>query len=194
MLKTPLVLTLGILTAGLSGFAADKFDFNKLDLGKLPPPSAQKGLTFEKNIKPILESSCLRCHGQQRPKGDLSLDTLESLLKGGKDGKVVVVGDSKKSPLVIAAAQIDDETAMPPKRGPGRGGPGGPGGPGGGRPGAGGPPPGVGNGTPGGPNAGGPPPGGFGGPGGPGGFGPPPKPLTPEQVALVRAWIDQGAK
>src|SRR6266850_22127 len=153
MLKTPLVLTLGILTAGLSGFAADKFDFNKLDLGKLPPPSAQKGLTFEKNIKPILESSCLRCHGQQRPKGDLSLDTLESLLKGGKDGKVVVVGDSKKSPLVIAVAQMDDETAMPPKRGPGRGGPGGPGGPGG-RPGAGGPPPGGGNGTPGGPNAG----------------------------------------
>ena len=48
-----------------------------------------------------------------------------------------------------------------------------------------------------------------GGPGGPGGppdgkggpgpepgkqQGPPPKPLTPEQVGLVRAWIDQGAK
>src|SRR6266403_1731771 len=42
---------------------------------------------------------------------------------------------------VIAAAQIDDETAMPPKRGPGRGGPGGPGGFGG--PGS--PPPGGGN-------------------------------------------------
>lgn len=25
-------------------------------------------------------------------------------------------------------------------------------------------------------------------------FGPPPKPLTAEQVGLVRAWIDQGAK
>jgi len=31
-------------------------------------------------------------------------------------------------------------------------------------------------------------------PGGPGGFGPPPKPLTPEQVGLIRAWVDQGAK
>ena len=28
----------------------------------------------------------------------------------------------------------------------------------------------------------------------PRGFGPPPKPLTAEQVGLVRAWIDQGAK
>jgi hypothetical protein len=129
MLKTLLLITLGMLTAGLSGLAADKFDLSKLDLAKLPPPSAQKGLTFEKDIKPILESSCFRCHGQQRPKADLSLVTRESLLKGGKDGKVVVIGDSKKSPLVIAVAQIDDETAMPPKRGPGRGGPGGPGGP-----------------------------------------------------------------
>ena len=43
-------------------------------------------------------------------------------------------------------------------------------------------------------------PGGFGGPGGPNGPdnagnpGPPTKPLTAEQVGLVRAWIDQGAK
>src|SRR6185369_6000961 len=38
--------------------------------------------------------------------------------------------------------------------------------------------------------------GGAGGAGGPGaaGSGPAPKPLTPEQVGLVRAWIDQGAK
>jgi hypothetical protein len=42
--------------------------------------------------------------------------------------------------------------------------------------------------------------GGFGGGGrgpgggGPGGGGPAPKPLTAEQVGLVRAWIDQGAK
>ena len=37
--------------------------------------------------------------------------------------------------------------------------------------------------------------GGPNGPGGPpGGFGPPAKALTPEQVGLVRAWIDQGAK
>src|SRR5436853_1920982 len=183
MLKTTLLLTLGMLTTGLSGLAADKFDFSKLDLAKLPPPSAKKALTFEKDIKPLLESSCLRCHGQQRPKGDLSLDTLESLLKGGKDGKIVVVGDSKKSPLIIAAAQIDDETAMPPKRGPGRGGPRGPGNPGGpGSSGPGGPGPG-----PGGPSNHGAE--GFGPPdgprGGPGGFGPP-KPLSAQQVGLLR--------
>src|SRR5437660_10760178 len=128
----------------------------------------------------MFESSCFRCHGEEKQKGELRLDSLQAVLKGGEDGKVIIPGASKKSLLVIAAARIDDETAMPPKPKPG--GPGGnrPGGPGG----RGGP------GSPGGAGGGR----GPGGPGGPGGFGPPPKPLTPEQVGLIRAWVDQGAK
>ncbi len=176
--------------------AADKLDFSKLDLSKLPPPAKQAGVTYAKDIQPLFEASCVRCHGENRPKAGLRLDSADAVLKGSKDGKVVVPGDSQKSLLTIAVAQLDPELSMPPKRGPGRRGPGGLGGPNG-HPG--GPPEGPGGqGAPGGP--GGPPPGGQGnrppgGPGGgPGGFGPPPTPLTPEQVSLVRAWIDQGAK
>ena len=153
----------------------------EVDISKLPPAAQKKGLTYANDIRPILETSCLRCHGQDRPKAGLRLDSQEGVLKGGKDGKVIVKGQSAKSLLVIAVARLDPETAMPPTGRPGRGGPGG-------RPP--GPPPGAGGGT----NfqqrpSGGP----QGGPG-PGGFGPPPKPLTPEQVGLIRAWIDQGAK
>src|SRR6266571_1321686 len=129
---TSTLLTLSLVTAAWSVRADEKFDFSKLDLSKLPPPANQKGLTYAKDIRPMLEASCFRCHGEERPKGGLRLDSLEAALKGGEDGKIIVAGKSKESPLVIAAAQIDDETAMPPKRGPGgRGGPGGPGGPGG---------------------------------------------------------------
>ncbi len=172
----PALIVFGLVSAGLTVSAAEKMDFSKLDLSKLPPPAQKKGLTYSNDIQPLLEASCVRCHGQNRPKARLQLNSLDGALKGGEDGKVIVPGDSKKSLLVIAAAQIDDETAMPPKRGPGRGGPRGPGGP----------PPGDGGG-PGGP-------GGPGSPGGPGGFGPPPKPLTAEQVGMLRAWVDQGAK
>jgi hypothetical protein len=152
----------------------------EVDLSKLPPPATAKGVTYTKDIKPLLEASCLRCHGAERPKAGLRLDSLEGALQGSKDGKVIVPGNSKESLLVLAVSQLDEEKAMPPKFKPGHGRPGGPGGPGG-------PPPAG--------NPGGGPPSGPGGPQGGGrGFGPPPKPLTTEQVGLVRAWIDQGAK
>ena len=170
-MKTHALILGGLVAVVSTVTAGEAVDLSKIDLSKLPPAATKKGLTFSQDIQPLLEASCSRCHGQDRPKAGLQLTSLDTLLKGGKDGKVVVPGDSKKSLLVIAAAQIDEETAMPPKHGPGHGGPGG------GRP-------------PGGQQGGG----GPGGPGGPGGFGPPPKPLTAEQVGLVRAWVDQGSK
>ena len=201
MNKTTTALIASLLASSSCVFAGEKTDFSKLDLSKLPPAAVIQGITYAKDIRPLFETSCFRCHGQDRQKGGLQLNSLDSVLRGGEDGKVLVPGDSTNSLLVIAASQIDEETAMPPKRGPGgrgRGGPGGgPGGPGQGGFGAGGdrPP----NGDSPGPRPGGngPPEGAgrFGGGSGPGGgFGPPPKPLTSEQVGLLRAWIDQGAK
>jgi Planctomycete cytochrome C len=195
-----------IMACGLAILAGPVFAAP--DLSRLPAAATQQGVTYAKDIRPLFEASCFRCHGSERQKGDLRLDSLEAIMKGGKDGDVVVPGKSDKSDLVIAVAQIDDDTAMPPKKGPGRGrGPGG--GPGGGGPGGGGAggPGGQGQAQPQGQSAGGGPNfdgagrgpggpgGGFGGPGGPRGRGgPPSKPLTAAQVALVRAWIDQGAK
>jgi hypothetical protein len=161
-----------------------------VDLTKLPPASKQPGVTYEKDIRPILSASCFRCHGEQRPKAGLRLDSLEAALKGSKEGKVITPGKSETSKLVVAVARLDPESAMPPaqrQRGPRSGGPGGQGG----APGEAGasahgegsqPPQAGGQGAP----------GGAGGPRGP--MGPPPKPLTSEQVGLIRAWIDQGAK
>jgi len=171
-MKTHALILGGLVAVASAAIAGEAVDLSKIDLSKLPPAATKKGLTYSTDIKPLLEASCTRCHGQDRPKAGLQLTSLDAILKGTKEGKVVVPGDSKKSILVIAAAQIDEETAMPPRRGPGHGGPGG------GRP-------------PGGQQGGG---GGPGGPGGPGGFGPPPKPLTAEQVGLMRAWVDQGSK
>jgi hypothetical protein len=180
-MKPALALTVfGLLLAGLPAPAQnppdDHWDISKIDVSKLPPASGQKDVTFDKDILPLFKASCVRCHGGQKPKGGLRLDSPAAVLKGGREGKMVVPGDSKKSLLVAAAARIDDDIAMPPKRHP--------------RGGSGGPPPGQ----EGGPGPGGNTNGPGGGPGGPGKSGPPPKPLTAEEVGLVRAWIDQGAK
>lgn len=145
------------------------------DLTKLPPASTQSGVTYAKDIRPLFEASCINCHGERRQRAGLRLDSLEAVLQGSDEIKVVIPGNSKESPLVHAVAQIDDETAMPPRRQRGGFG-GGPGGPD--RPGAGRGPDGArgpgGDGGPAGGPPGGPPggrgPGGRGG-GGPGGLG-----------------------
>ena len=171
-----ILMAAGIVSAGSLGLAGP------VDLSKLPPPSTQQGVTYDKDIHPMLEaSSCIRCHGPQKPKAGLRLDSREGVLKGSKDGKVVTPGNSEKSQLVVAVARLDPESAMPPKPKPPRK-----------------RPDGAGMST----NAPAehssmsqtPPAGGPGGPGGdPAHKMPPPKTLRPEQVGIVRAWIDQGA-
>jgi hypothetical protein len=113
-----ILLSLGII--GSPALAA-------VDLAKLPPASAKPGLTYEHDIRPILETSCFRCHGNEgKPRGGLRLDSLDALRQGGKDGKILTSGDDTGSPIVIAVSRLDEEKAMPPNPRPQRGG--GPGG------------------------------------------------------------------
>lgn len=121
---------LGVLALGAVGSLGD------VDVSKLPPASAQKGVTFAKDIKPIFEKNCFKCHGEEKQKGDLRLDTVEAVKKGSEHGPVVVVGNSAKSSLVHSVAGLIEDGLMPPKG----------------------------------------------------------DPLTKEQIGLIRAWIDQGAK
>lgn len=114
----------------------------KVDISKIPPASTQQGITYAQDIKPIFDKSCVRCHGEHKPKGHLRLDSLEGVLKGSEDGKVVVLGDGAGSMLVQNIAHVGDpdDYMPPPKNKAGIG------------------------------------------------------PLTPEQIGLIRAWVDQGAK
>jgi hypothetical protein len=134
-LKSSLVI-IAILGACSAVFAAD------VDTSKLPPAATKTGVTYATDIKPILDASCIKCHGEQKPKAKLRLDNLDGILKGGEDGKVVEAGNSAKSMLVLNVAHIGDadDFMPPPKNKMGL------------------------------------------------------KQLTPEQVGLIRAWIDQGAK
>src|SRR5262245_53222177 len=111
MKHLPVILISTVDAVGAAKVAAAA----SVDLTKLPPAAKQDGVTYAKDIKPIFESSCLRCHGSERPKAGLRLDSLESALKGSKDGKVIVPGKSQESQLVIAVARLDEEKAMPPK-------------------------------------------------------------------------------
>ena len=113
-----------------------------VDVSKIPPASDKKGATYAGDIKGIFDKSCIRCHGPEKPKARLRLDSLEGALKGSEDGKVIQPGNSAGSLLIHCVAHAGDPDV----------------------------------------------------------YMPPPKnkaniaPLTKEQIGLIRAWIDQGAR
>ena len=67
---------------------------------------------FAKEIQPIFKTSCGECHGATQQKGGFRVDSKEDLLKGGEGyGKVILPGNSAKSPLVAIIAGMDDDIA-----------------------------------------------------------------------------------
>ena len=56
--------------------------------------------TFDADIRPLLETKCLACHGSDSPQAGLDLRTKASILHGGKSGPALVVGASSGSLLL----------------------------------------------------------------------------------------------
>ena len=106
-----------------------------VDVSKLPA-AATRPVNFVKDIQPILEQSCLKCHNPDVSMSGLRLDDREHALKGGDLGTDIFPGKSDRSRLIHLAARLVSDPEMPPK---GQG-----------------------------------------------------DPLTAEEVAILRAWIDQG--
>ena len=100
------------------------------------PAAVTREVNFAKDVKPIFESSCIKCHGRGRDKGNFRIDSRETLLKGGDSGPALVSGKGAESLLVELVSGLDPDNVMPKKG----------------------------------------------------------SKLTAEQIAILRAWVDQGAK
>jgi hypothetical protein len=90
---------------------------------------------YVRDVKPLLARYCVSCHGADRPKVGLRLDTAASAIEGGSGGPSVVPGKADESPLLLAVTGEGDGAQMPYKR----------------------------------------------------------PPLSPQQIQILRDWIDQGA-
>ncbi|HKQ38676.1 MAG TPA: c-type cytochrome domain-containing protein [Verrucomicrobiae bacterium] len=107
-MKTVVVFAIVALPVAVA-FAAEP------DISKLPPPAAKKDLTFAKDIKPIIEKSCLKCHSGEKPKSKYRVETLEAMIKGGESGDAAIIrGKSEKSPLIHYVADLVVDMEMPP--------------------------------------------------------------------------------
>lgn len=71
----------------------------KTGLGTLPVGNLDSASAFQALVQPILTQRCGSCHNPDQKKGGLSLASLDDLLAGGKDGKVMVPGRSGESEI-----------------------------------------------------------------------------------------------
>lgn len=133
--RNGLVLAAGLLLSSLP--LSIELSAATVDTSKLPPASTGR-VDFDRDIKPLFDKSCIRCHGAEKPKGGFRLDERERALKGGEQGVAIVPGHGDQSSLVHFTARLVEDMEMPPA---GKG-----------------------------------------------------DPLTPQQIGLLRAWIDQGAQ
>ena len=80
------------------------------------PETSVKAPDFHNEVRGILETSCVSCHGVNDQKGGLRLDTLAFAKQGGDSGPAVVPGNKIDSTLLerIHLSPEDDEI-MPPK-------------------------------------------------------------------------------
>jgi WD40 repeat protein len=103
-------------------------------------PKRDKPVDFRTDILPFLKTNCIACHHAKDPEGQLVLENVKSILKGGDSGPSVVPGKSGESLMLTSAAQ-QKKPFMPPRKNK------------------------VGAGA-----------------------------LTPQQLGLLKLWIDQGCK
>src|SRR3989442_877348 len=80
-------------------------------LKRLPPPATTQ-VNFSKDVKPILEASCIKCHGRGRDKGHFRIDSRDTLLKGGESGAAVIPGKSEESLIIELVSGLDSDNVM----------------------------------------------------------------------------------
>src|SRR5687768_7247811 len=65
-------------------------------------PNREQAQFFEQKIRPLLANNCFKCHGPDKQRGGLRLDSLTGMLSGGESGPALVPGKPEESHLVEA--------------------------------------------------------------------------------------------
>jgi WD40 repeat protein len=130
-----ILLSLSLLSlASLAIWAADKAEPKGRPV-RVVALTRKEPVDYDRDIVPIFTAKCLVCHSGAIKKGKLDLSTHESLMRGGRDGRPVVVPRGVADSLLVKLAA----RTMPPDDSK-------------------------------------------------------LAPLTPEELALLKLWIDQGAR
>ena len=80
----------------------------------LPKPAVAE-VDFARDIQPVLQRSCWKCHGPEKQRSGFRLDQRGAALQGGELGKAILPGKSAESPLIRMVAGLEEGLDMPPE-------------------------------------------------------------------------------
>ena len=126
-LMATILLILIIITGHLGGSLTHGTDYltspltgdeeeDTASFHRKPIADLQHAVIYADIIQPIFRAKCYSCHGPNRQKGKLRLDDPDRIMKGGKDGVVIIAGKTDKSELIKRIfLPRNDEHHMAPK-------------------------------------------------------------------------------
>ena len=79
-------------------------------------PAVGAPVDFLREVRPIFEAKCFKCHGPEKQKSGFRLDASQVALHGGEaHAPNIVPGQPDRSPLLRFVSGVDREMRMPPK-------------------------------------------------------------------------------
>ena len=104
----------GVLTHGENYLSVE--DDVQPKIQPLQIKNLEEARVYEDLVQYIFNKNCISCHGTQKQKGQLRLDTYQNVLTGGKSGQIIKSGDIGHSEMIrrILLDESDDKH-MPPK-------------------------------------------------------------------------------
>jgi mono/diheme cytochrome c family protein len=105
------------LALGAASLAAAAVLWHPAPVAAQAAPDPASVAFYTQKVKPILDTNCYRCHAGMNHRGGLMMDTRAALLKGGRDGVVLVPGHADQSlliKLIRHEGPADDPMPMPP--------------------------------------------------------------------------------
>ena len=81
-----------------------------------PITDVQQAIVYTDIVQPILQAKCTQCHSASKSKGDLRMDQLALLVKGGENGPAFIAGKGAESDMIKRCLLPENEDEhMPPK-------------------------------------------------------------------------------
>lgn len=110
----------GTLTHGEGYLTKSLYAGEKQTAAKRKPlPNAQEALAYQEVVQPLLQAKCYSCHNANKKKGGLQMDKIDLLMKGGKNGEVIIAGKAEESEMIRRLLlPRENEDHMPPKEKP----------------------------------------------------------------------------